>query len=408
MADISKKPWVVPGKWSTSMYNWEEEIRSRWTLPSKIVIHDVTLRDGEQTPGVVFRMEEKLKIAHALADAGVRRIEGGMAAVSPEDAEAISRMSKEIKTAEIASFCRVRRGDIDLSLKCNVKRVIIELAARDQQIKSVFGSLEKAVESLIDVIKYAKSQGVLVTLFLMESSRADLDLLKTLIVSPVKEGKPDSLALVDTRGVCLPEAFVFLVRTIKKWVNIPIEVHCHNVWGLGTANTLAAVTAGAEVVHTCINGLGGNASLDECVVGLESLLGIPTGIDTKKMLGLSQMTREFAATNWYKPFVGEGVSDVEAGIPAKSMWENRNEPGMGREFLNYEVVGGKSATLVLGKKSGRFSIILKAHELNLPLPSEEQSNEMLTHVKNLSTEKKRLANDEEFKGIYNKVMSARG
>jgi isopropylmalate/homocitrate/citramalate synthase len=126
------------------------------------------------------------------------------------------------------------------------------------------------------------------------------------------------------------------------------------------------------------------------------------------MLGLSQMTREFAAANWYKPFVGEGVSDVEAGIPAKSMWENRNEPGMGREFLNYEVVGGKSATLVLGKKSGRFSIILKAHELNLPLPSEEQSNEMLTHVKNLSTEKKRLANDEEFKGIYNKVMSARG
>lgn len=408
MADVSKKPWIVPGKWSTSMYNWAKEIRSRWILPSKVVIHDVTLRDGEQTPGVVFRMEEKLKIAHALADAGVQRIEGGMAAVSPEDAEAISRMAKEIKTAEIASFCRVRKGDIDLGLRCNVKRLIIELAARDEQINSTFGCREKAVESLIDVIKYAKNKGAMVTLFLMESSRADLDLLETLIVPSVKEGKPDSVALVDTRGCCLPEAMVFLVRTLKEWVNIPIEVHCHNVWGLATANTLAAVTAGAEVIHTCINGLGGNASLDECVMGLEGFLGINTGIETEKMIGLSQMTREFSGTNWYKPFVGEGVSDVEAGIPVKSMWENRHEPGMGREFLNYEVVGGRSATVVLGKKSGRFSILLKATELNLPLPSEEQSNEMLSRVKSLSIERKRLVNDEEFKEIYNKVMSAQG
>ena len=408
MADASKKPWIVPGKWSTSMYNWEENVRKGWTLPSKITIHDVTLRDGEQTPGVVFRLEEKLKIAHALADAGVQRIEGGMAAVSPEDAEAITRMAKEIKTAEIASFCRVRKGDVDLGLKCNVGRLIIELAARDQQINSIFGSREKAAESLIDVIKYAKSKGVKVTLFLMESSRADMELLKTLIIPTVKEAKPDSVALVDTRGVALPEAITFLVRTIKQWVNIPIEIHCHNVWGLAAANTLAAVTAGAEIVHTCLNGLGGNAPLDEIVMGIESLIGIRTGFDTTKLLGLSKMTREYAGANWYKPFVGSDVSDVEAGIPVKTMWDSRNEPGMGRDFINYEVVGGRCATLVLGKKSGRFSMMLKAWEMSLPLPTEEQANVMLNDVKDLSTEKKRLVNDEEFMVIYNKVMKAKG
>jgi len=404
MGDDSKTPWIVPGKWSTSMHNWEKEIRNQWSLPPSVVIHDVTLRDGEQTPGVVFRMEEKLKIAHALADAGVQRIEGGMAAVSPEDAEAITQMVKEIKNAEISSFCRARKDDVDLSLKCNVHRLIIELAARDEQINSIFGSREKAAESLVEVIEYAKTKGAMVTLFLMESSRADLDLLQSLIVPSVKEGKADNVAIVDTRGCCLPETIGFLVRTLKGWVNVPIEVHCHNVWGLASACTLAAVTAGAEVIHTCINGLGGNAPLDECVMGLESLIGLDTGIETSSLLGLSQMARECSGTDWYKPFVGEGVSYVEAGIPIKSMWEHKDEPGMGREFLNYEVVGGKGVTMVLGKKSGRYSIMLKAHELQLTLPSEEQSNAMLTQVKDLSIQKKRLVNDEEFKEIYNKIM----
>ncbi len=215
MASSSKTPWVVPGKWSTSMHNWMPEIREGWSLPPRVVIHDVTLRDGEQTPGVVFRMEEKIEIAHALADAGVQRIEGGMAAVSPEDAEAITRMTKEIKNSEIASFCRARKGDVDLSLKCNVGRVTIELAARDEQINSIWGNREKAVESLVDVVKYAKSNGVKVTLFLMESSRADLDLLESLIVPSVIEGKADSVSLVDTRGCLLPEGTAFSQNTFN-------------------------------------------------------------------------------------------------------------------------------------------------------------------------------------------------
>jgi len=403
---VSEMPWKVPGKWSVSMYNWAEQVRAGWSLPQKVTIHDVTLRDGEQTPGVVFRLEEKLKIAHALADAGVQRIEGGMAAVSAEDVEAITKMVKEVREAEIATLCRARKDDVDLALKCNVGRAIIELSTRAEHINSIWGSREKAIESLVDVIKYAKTNGIKVTLFLMEASRADLALLKSFIVPSVKEAEADSVSLVDTRGCALPQAMVHLVTKVKQWVDVPIEVHCHNVWGLATVNTLASVTAGAEVIHTCVNGLGGNAALEECVMGIEGLLGMDTGIKTRQLLGLSHMVKDFSRADWYKPFVGPDVSYVEAGVITGRMWTHRDEPGMGRsEFLNYEVVGGKSVTLVLGKKSGRHSIMLKALELGLNLPSEEESSEMLSQVKTLSIEKKGALTDDEFKQIYQQVMA---
>jgi len=342
MTQTSETPWIVPGKWSVSRHNWTEEVRKDWSLPAKITIHDVTLRDGEQTPGVVFRLEEKLKMAHALADVGVKRIEGGMANVSEEDAEALRRMAKEIKTAEIASFCRAVKGDVDLAVKCNVGRIMLELTARDEQINSIWGSREKAAETLVNVIKHAKASGVKVTLFLMESSRADLSLLESLIVPAVKEGKADSVALVDTRGCALPESVAFLVRTVKQWVDVPIEIHCHNNWGFATADTLAGVIAGAEVIHVAVNGLGGNAALEECVMGLEGLMGINSGIQTRQLQALSDMTGEFSKANWYKPFVGPTVSNVEVGIATRLMWDHRDEPGMGRaEFLNYETVGAK-------------------------------------------------------------------
>ena len=398
------EPWHVPGKWSTSKHNWAAEAKRNWSLLEHVVVHDVTLRDGEQTPGVVFRKAEKVRLAHELADAGVQRIEGGMAAVSEEDAEAIALMSREIKGVEIASFCRVRKGDVDLSLKCNVHRVIVELSALEGSIASLFGDRQRAVDSLVEVVSYAKKQGLQVTVFLMESSRADLEILESLIVPSVKEGKADSVALVDTRGCLLPGGAAFLVKKYKEWTDLPVEIHCHNVWGLGTANTLAGVSAGAEVVHTCVNGLGGNVALDECVMGLEGMMGMDTGVQTDRMLRLSKLTREFSGLGWYKPFVGDEVSFVEAGMPVKTMWEKRHEPGMGREFLNYEVVGGASATVVLGKKSGRYSIMLKCWSMGLSLPSEDQCGEMLSQVKALSIQEKRLVRDEEFGKIYDRTM----
>ena len=406
MSQNSEMPWRAPGKWVVSMHNWAKSVRADWNLPLNVAVHDVTLRDGEQSPGVVFRLDEKLRIAHALADAGVHRIEAGMPAVSQEDAEAMTRIAKEIRGAEIVSFCRARKGDVDLALKCNVQSVVIELAATEVHIRNIWGSQEKAVESLVDVIKHAKSSGLKVYLFIMESSRADIGLLENIIIPGVRDGKADSVAIVDTRGCALPEAMVFLIKKIKEWVNVPIEVHCHNNWGLATANTLAAVTAGAEVIHTCINGIGGNAALDECVLGVEGLLGLQTGIQTQKLLKMSQMVKEFSRSDWYKPFVGPSASHVEVGMATQLMWEQRHEPEMGRaQIFNFEVVGGKDVTLVLGKKSGRHSILLKSMELGLDLPSDEQVSDMLSQVKNLSVERKGLVTDDEFRQIYQEVMA---
>ncbi len=400
----SETPWRVEKKWSVSPYCYEPEVRAQWHLPSQLTIHDATLRDGEQTPGVVFRKEEKLKIAHALEEAGVQRIEGGMVSVSDEDFDAIKTMAKEIKNAEIASFLRARRDDIDLAIKAKVHRGVVEITASDGDINRIWGSRGKAAEVIVKLVKHAKENGLKITFFLMESSRASLDLIKEVVVPVVEEGKADSVAIVDTRGVAYPPAFAWLVSQVRKMVRVPIEVHCHNVWGVATATTLAGITAGAEVAHTCINGLGGNASLDEIVLGAEAFLGLKTGVNTEGFYALSGMVKEFSRAEWYKPFVGLLNPKAEAGIGVRRMWERRNEFGYGRaDALNYEIVGRKPVEVVLGKKSGRYSIVLKAWELGLPQPTEEQAAEMLSIIKEISTKHKRWITEDEFQKIYSDI-----
>ncbi len=388
-------PWKVPGKWSVCPYVFEPEVRAAWKVPPKVTVHDVTLRDGEQTPGVVFRKEEKLKIAHALEEAGIHRIEGGMIATSQEDFEAIAAMAKEIKNSEVACFARARRD-------------VMEITAQDPIIKGIWGSRGKAAEEIIKLVKFGKDNGLKVTYFLMESSRASIDLLRDIIIPVAEEAKPDHIALVDTRGSAYPPAFAWLVTQVRKWVKVPIEIHCHNNWGFATATTLAGVTAGAEVVHTCVNGMGGNAPLDEIIMGLGAFLKVDTGVKTEGFRKLSAMVKDFSRAEWYKPFVGSLTSQVEVGIATRQMWDRRTEHGYGRaEPLNYEVVGGKAIDVVLGKKSGRYSIMLKAYELGIPMPSEEQATAMLNQIKKISEDNKRLVSEEEFKKIYSQVMGAK-
>jgi isopropylmalate/homocitrate/citramalate synthase len=408
MANQSETPWKVDGKWSVSPYGFEPEVRAAWNVPAKVVIHDSTLRDGEQTPGVVFRKAEKLKIAHALEEIGVQRIEGGMVAVSDEDFDALATMAAEIKKSEVCGFCRARRDDIDRAIKAKLHWAIIEIATLEPVINRIWGSRAKAIQDIIELTKLAKSNGLKVCFFLMESARAPLSLIQDLIVPVVEEGKADTVAIVDTRGSAYPAGFAWQISQVKKMVNVPIEVHCHNTWGLSTANTLAGISAGAEVAHTCINGMGGNASLDEIIMGIEAFLKADTGVKTERFRQISDMTKEFSRADWYKPFVGAQASQVEVGISARNMWERRNEHGYGRaENLNLEILGGKAVDVVLGKKSGHYSIMLKTWELGLSQPSEEQATEMLKHVKKIGEDEKRLVSPEEFINIYNEAMSGK-
>ncbi len=400
-------PWVAPGKWTVSLHDFEPEVRKNWRLPARVRVHDVTLRDGEQWPGVVFTKEEKVKIAHALADIGVDRIEGGMASVSKEDADAIATMSREIKTSEICAFTRARRDDLELAIKCGVGRAIVEIPALRAQVTRIWGTPEKAAEQFVAQTEFAAEHGVKVTLFLMEATRADVDLLKRIVIPCVKYGKIDSIGLVDTRGCAVPQAMAWLVSAIGSVAGgLPIEVHAHNIWGMSTATTLAAVAAGAEVIHVAVNGLNANAALEECVMGTHALLGVETGVDTRGFMGISQLVRQISRVDWYKPFVGPLVNAVEVGIGTQMMWDRRNEPNYGRQdTLNFELLGAKAYEVVMGKKSGAYSVLVKARDLGLPEPDRETAGKILAEVKALSIREKRAVTDEEFRAMYKSVVA---
>ncbi|MCG6538416.1 MAG: hypothetical protein L7F78_27800, partial [Syntrophales bacterium LBB04] len=174
----------------------------------------------------------------------------------------------------------------------------------------------------------------------------------------------------------------------------------------------AGIPAGAEIAHTCINGLGGNGPLDEIIMGIEAFLCAPTGVKTDGFRQVSAMVKECsgpAGAEWYKPFVGPLTSQVEVGIATRQMWDRRNEHGYGRaELLNYEIVGGKAIEVVLGKKSGRYSLMLKSWELGLAEPTEAQAAEMLSQIKKISEDNMGLGTEEEYKGIHAAVMNAKG
>jgi isopropylmalate/homocitrate/citramalate synthase len=404
----SSSPWVVPGKWSVSRYNFEPEVRQDWSLPAQVRIHDVTLRDGEQWPGVVLQKAEKLRIAHALADLGVQRIEGGMPAVSEEDADAVRAMSREIHTAEISALVRPFLTDLELAASCGVKHVVLEVLAMPLAMQLFFGgSVEKCVEECIALTEFAAENGIKTTLFLSDATRAELALLASLVGPISSQGEIVSIGIVDTRGCALPQAMAWLVKAIRSMTDLPIEVHAHHDFGMATATTLAAVAAGVEVMHTAVNGLNGNAALDECVMGAEALLGVETGVRLAGLTAISELVRDASGADWYKPFVGPGLNLQEVGTVALPMWLYRDQMGHGQAdiFPNYQVVGGKPVELVLGKMSGKYSIAFKSWELGLTIPSDEATTEILTQIKSISQREKRLVTEEEFRSIHETVTA---
>jgi isopropylmalate/homocitrate/citramalate synthase len=175
---------------------------------------------------------------------------------------------------------------------------------------------------------------------------------------------------------------MWLIKKVREIVTVPVEVHCHNYWGNGTSNSLAGVMSGAKIIHTCVNGLGGNAALEECVMGAEALLGIETGIKTEKLYALSKIVREFSKIDWYKPFFDELSDSLEIGLLTSMAWKSFSRGEKPPAMLNFEILGRETRTkIVLGKKSGRRSIMLKAKELGLPIPTEEKAYKMLQRGK---------------------------
>src|SRR5712691_3923689 len=267
-------------EWWVSPYNFVPEVRSAYQLPKSVSIHDATLRDGEQTPGVVMSVAEKVEIAEKLDEIGVDRIEAGMPAVSDQDFQAIKQISKLGLKAKIYTFARAMTADIDKAIECGCHGVIIEVPIGYPKLKYQFKwTWEDVLKKSVGVINYAKSRGMHVVYFPYDTTRAREEDLTNLLTGIMQEAPPDSIGVVDTMGCILPEAMKFMVRMVKKLTNLPVEVHTHNDFGLAVATELAGVEAGAEVVHSCANGLGertGNAALEELIVALHVLYGYET------------------------------------------------------------------------------------------------------------------------------------
>jgi isopropylmalate/homocitrate/citramalate synthase len=387
-------------KWWVSPYNFVDEVTDSFDLPPKVEIHDATLRDGEQTPGVVFRKEDKIRIAQKLDEVGIERIEAGMPAVSEEDFQAIKEISNLGLKAKIFTFARALPIDIDKAIDCGADGVVIEIPIGYPKLKFQFDwTWEDVLRKSVDCISYAKEKNMHTLYFPYDTTRAREEDLTNLLTRIMTDAPPDAIGIVDTMGCALPEAIKYMVRKVKKLTGLPIEIHTHNDFGMGVATELAAVTAGAEVVHSCINGLGertGNAALEELMIGLQMLLGQETNYKFDELLSLCKLAEELSgvkpATN--KPVIGVGNYTRESGIGIDLVMKTPLAM-----FATDPQFFGREGEVVLGKKSGKASIIYTLDKLGIQDVSDEAVSEILMDVKAKGTEKRALLTLDEFKEI---------
>lgn len=400
-----RKNYLEENKWWVSPYNYVDEVQAEFNLPRKVEIHDATLRDGEQTPGVVFRKEDKVKIAQMLDEVGADRIEAGMPAVSDEDFEAIKEISKLRLKAKIYTFARAMNADIDKAIECGAHGVVIEIPLGYPKLKYQFGwTWEDVAKKSFECINYAKKKNLQVVYFPYDTTRARDEDLTNVLTRIMRDSPPDSIGLVDTMGCALPEAIRYMVRKIKKLTGLPVEIHTHNDFGMAVATELAAVTAGAEVVHGCVNGLGertGNAALEELMVGLHILLGFETNYRLDRIGQLCKLVRDLSGvqTANNKPVIGEENYTRESGIGVDLVMKNPLAM-----FATTPQLFGREGKIVLGKKSGKTSITYTLEKLGIKNVSDEAVTDILKEVKARGTEKRALLSMDEFREIVGRRL----
>ncbi len=404
------RPWKTD-QWFTSPWNWEPEVREQLHFPEKIKIHDVTLRDGEQQTGIVLRRSDKVAIAKKLAEAGVHRIEAGMPAVSAEDEAAVKEIVDLGLASEIFSFARCMPGDVKLAKECGVKGIITEIPSSEHIIANAYAKdMDWAVKASIETTLAAKEAGLYTVFFTIDSTRSEPEKLLDLIEKVATEGHMDAMTIADSFGGCTPEAIGMFVRRYRKRFEQPLEIHCHEDFGLGVANTIAALANGASVAHVTVTGTGeraGNVPLEDTVMALKCLYGVETGVKTEKLYELSKLVQELTGILAPKnrPIVGDWLYRIESGIVA--MFHRRCREKAPLEYIPFapELAGRPGVEVALGKGSGMANI--EEHlEKRGRRATPEQAAEILNRVKALSLEKKALLTDEEFDAILREVLGA--
>jgi len=405
---MASEPWKS-NDWFVSEWNYAPDVTKDFKFAKDIKIHDVTLRDGEQQTGVIFTKDDKIRIAEALAEAGVHRIEAGMPVVSPSDNEAIQEIVKRNLGPQIFSFARCMKDDVQRAVDTGVNGVVMEIPSSKHLVDLAYRwPMEKAIETSIEATKFAHDNGLEVVFFPIDFTRAELTWVLDLINRVANEGHMDALALVDTFGVISPHAMQYFTRAVQSKINARLEAHFHQDFGMGVANTIMALAEGVQVAHTTVLGIGeraGNTPMEETVMALKTMYGIDIGIDTTKLTSLASLVQELSgvAVPDNKPVVGKQLYAIESGIIA-SWYKNCGEQFATELFpVRWTATGNEGARVVMGKGSGIDSINMWLQEAGMQV-SDEDALKITQAVKVASLKTKKLLTKSEFTDIAKRVI----
>jgi isopropylmalate/homocitrate/citramalate synthase len=380
---------------SSSGSFWTGTLNAPHAFSADVGFYDTTLRDGEQTVGVVLSPEEKLELARGLDQLGIERIEAGFPRVSADDWRAVELIRDAGLAAQIWGFSRAVEADVKALVELGVEASVIESPISDLKLEALGVDREAMLERIVYAVSFAVEQGVTVAFFGVDGTRADLSYFETVYKTAVEAGAQEAV-VVDTIGIASPEAVADLVGRTREWLGpgVPIHFHGHNDFGLATASAVAAARAGARWIQGTINGMGeraGNASLPEIALALRGLYGVETNLRLDRVRPFAERLRELSGYELepYKPVVGENLFRRESGAVASQF---HDPPAI--EPYSADVVAAERR-VVLGKKSGIDSIRIKAEELGLDL-SEEAQRVLLARVKELGTSKRGIVTDDEF------------
>jgi isopropylmalate/homocitrate/citramalate synthase len=377
---------------------WTGALNDEHRLGGSVGLYDTTLRDGEQTVGVVLDPEQKLEVATLLDELGVDRIEAGFPRVSQDDWDAVKLVSAAGLRAQIWGFSRAVPADLEALVELGVPASVIESPISDLKLNAIGVDREKMLGRITDAMRFAAEHGILAAFFGVDSTRAEPGFYERVYKSAVEAGARE-VVVVDTLGIASPEAVAELVGKTVDWVgpDVPVHFHGHNDFGLATAAAVAAVRAGARWIQGTINGMGeraGNANLGEVALTLRALYGVESNLKLERIRDVSarvQALSGYALEPW-KPVTGETLFTRESGAVASQF---HDPPSI--EPYSSGLVAAQRA-IVLGKKSGLDSIRIKAAELGLDVPDERRA-EVLAKVKELGVRKRGLVTDDEFREL---------